>query len=289
MANKVRGRIFNIQRCCSGDGPGIRTTVFLQGCPLHCLWCHNPESQSFQPQVSFRKESCLNCGNCRELEPGTACRKTPENRCSGCGICVKECPAGALTLQGTLTDVESVMATVLRDKFFYEQSGGGMTLSGGEPLAQAEFSAALLKAAKSENIHTAVETSGALPWKNFELLLEYCDLWLFDIKAVSSRYKELTGADYSVVKENLLRLLSAGKAVVLRIPLVAGANCEDAFLADLETLAALPGIEKVDILPYHDFGRGKSAMCGKAEPDWEKFSTPDAEIIELYRKRLNSR
>ena len=283
---KNYGRIFDIQRCCSGDGPGIRTTVFLQGCPLHCLWCHNPESQSFLPQVSFRHESCINCGKCRKLAPGIECRKFPEHRCSGCGICVKECPAGALKLLGRKVSVQEVMQTVLRDKFFYQESGGGLTLSGGEPLAQPEFAAELLKTAKQEDIHTALETSGAVPWKNFAEVLPWCDLWLFDIKAAPERYAELTGGDYALVKNNSLQLLSAGKKVVLRVPLVCGANCEDGLLNELITLSQLPGVVSVDILPYHDMGKGKSTMCGKIEPEWENFSAPPPEVINFWKQQL---
>ncbi len=283
---KNSGRIFDVQRCCSGDGPGIRTTVFLQGCPLHCQWCHNPESQSFLPQVSFRRESCINCGKCRKLLPGIECRRFPEKCCSGCGVCVKECPGGALTLLGRKVTVQEVMQTVVRDKFFYQESGGGLTLSGGEPLVQADFSASVLNAAKSENIQTAVETSGAVPWKNFEKVLPWCDLWLFDIKAAPERYTELTGGDYALVKNNLLQLLSAGEKVILRVPLVYRANCEDGLLNELITLSQHPGVAGVDILPYHDMGKGKSTMCGRMEPEWEKFSAPLPEVVDFWKQKL---
>ena len=189
----------------------------------------------------------------------------------------------ALTLQGRWVSADEVMAVVRRDKFYYDLSGGGVTLSGGEPLAQFQFAAALLRAAKVENIHTAVETSGAVPWKNFTAMLPYCDQWLFDIKAAPDRYFEVTGGDYALIKSNLMQLLAAGKKVVLRVPLVMGGNCEDGFLAELKELAQLDGVEKIDILPYHDLGRGKSTMCGKAEPDWERFAAPDDETLSSYR------
>lgn len=278
------GRIFNIQRFCTGDGPGIRTTVFFQGCPLHCLWCHNPESQTFLPQVSRREESCINCGKCRKMMPDRFCRLIPKNVCSGCGKCVKNCPGGALTLLGKVVTAEDVMEVLRRDKFYFDHSGGGVTLSGGEPLAQVEFAREVLKAAKAENIHTAIETSGAVPWENFDKVLPLCDLWLFDIKAAPHRYTGLTGGNYEQIKDNLLRLLASGGRVILRVPLVMGGNCEEAFYDELSALADLPGVEKVDILPYHDLGRGKSTMCGKAEPPWERFSVPDKETLARYER-----
>ena len=185
---------------------------------------------------------------------------------------------------GRSVSVNEVMSILLRDKFYFDHSGGGVTLSGGEPLAQPEFARELLKAAKAENIHTAIETSGAVPWKNFTAVLELCDLWLFDVKAAPERYRELTGGDYGEIKNNLLRLSESGKMVILRVPLVMGGNCEEAFFNELTVLAKLPCVAGVDILPYHDLGRGKSTMCGKAEPPWERFAAPDEEILKRYRQ-----
>lgn len=279
MARELTGRIFNIQRYCAGDGPGIRTTVFFQGCPLHCVWCHNPESHPFSPRVSFQKNACIGCGRCKNFLPGENCRRRPECLCSGCGLCVKECPGAALTLLGRSVSVEDVMRIVRRDRFYYDETGGGLTLSGGEPLAQTEFALSLLSAAKEEGISTAVETSGAVPPQQFERVIGKCDLFLFDIKAPGSRYQELTGADFELVYRNLRSLSAAGNRMILRVPMVRGKNADEEFLALLKELSGLPHVESLELLPYHDMGRGKAETAGLREADWDSMSAPPEELI----------
>lgn len=287
MAHELYGRIFDIQRFCTGDGPGIRTTVFFQGCPLHCEWCHNPESRVFQPRVSFKPSSCISCGRCKIMQPGISCRRTPGIHCSGCGICIEECPGCALTLLGRSISVEDVMRTVLRDLEYYRESDGGLTLSGGEPLCQSDFAHALLLAAKNAGIRTAVETSGAVPRAALEKVVARCDLFLFDIKTVPERYRTLTGADPELIFSNLHFLSDSGCRIILRVPLVNGKNVEDKLLAFLKKLSCMQGVKCIDILPYHDMGRGKASMAGLPEADWQTMSPPSEILQARWSEQLN--
>ena len=264
--------VFDIEKFAVHDGPGIRTVVFIKGCPLHCLWCHNPESQSFEPELLFDPDKCTRCGKCVSVCPQhfhtIAEGKHSFNRaaCIHCGKCAEFCPAEALKAVGRKMSVEKVMEEVMKDRVFYENSGGGITLSGGEPLSHFTFTAALLKAAKAAGLHTAIETSGFAPWERIGELLCAVDLWLWDVKAVPEKYERLTGVPAQPILENLKKLDQAGAAVVLRCPLVPGINDEDAALHHIAELAnGLKNVQRIDLEPYHPMGEGKSRELGRKD------------------------
>jgi pyruvate formate lyase activating enzyme len=264
------GTIFDIKHFAIHDGPGIRTTVFLKGCTLSCLWCHNPESISPHPQLLFTPQKCIGCDNCFEACPEAAQRKVGGvhvidwERCRARGDCVDGCYAGALEMAGYSASVDDVMEEVLRDRTFHANSGGGITLSGGEPLAQYGFSAALLRAAKDDGLHTALDTSGHAPWPRLEETLRHTDLVLYDLKHMDpERHAELTGVSNELIHENLRRLDRLGASTWIRIPLIPGLNDDDANLkATGEILTQLENVERVEILRYHRLAETKYASAG---------------------------
>lgn len=274
--------VFDIEKFAVHDGPGIRTVVFIKGCPLHCLWCHNPESQSFEPELLFDPGKCSRCGKCVSVCP-QHCHDLTDGKhsfnrtaCIHCGSCADTCPAEALKAVGRKMSVDEVMAEVEKDRVFYRDSGGGVTLSGGEPLAHFAFTSALLKASKEAGIHTAVETSGFAPWERIRELLPLVDLWLWDVKAVPEKHEELTGVPIQPILENLKKLDQAGASVILRCPLVPGINDEDAALHHIAGLAnTLENVQRIDLEPYHPMGEGKSRNLGRSDIFHAPFASGD--------------
>ncbi len=285
-ADAVRGRVFDIQRFAIHDGPGIRTTVFLKGCPLQCAWCHNPESQQHQVEVSWDPAKCIGCGYCFKACP-QGCHTLEDGRhlldrthCLQCGVCAAQCYARALEVIGRDISVAETLQEVLKDQPFYDTSGGGLTVSGGEPMAQFVFTRALLRAAKAAGLHVCLETAGFAPWEQYEQLLGSVDLFLFDYKESDPvRHRAFTGVPPDVILANLERLDARGAALVLRCPIIPGCNARDDHFAALAALAnRLPRVQAVNLMPYHPLGESKRVRLGQtAETPAGRFPE-DAEI-----------
>ena len=264
------GLVFHVQRFSLHDGPGIRTTVFLKGCPLSCRWCHNPEGMRTAAEILATPDRCIGCGACVEACPhglpsgvggGWAASK---DLCEACGLCADACPTGARRLAGRAVSVEGLVEEVLRDRVFYSQSGGGVTFSGGEPLRQAAFVLACLEALREEGVHTAVDTCGLVDRDDLLRAAAIADLFLFDIKhADDAVHSEWAGAPNGRILANLEALAGAHDEIWVRVPVVPGVN-DDAFnlRRTAELAASLPGVQRVSLLPYHGFGEHKRDRVG---------------------------
>ncbi len=265
--HKNNGMIFNIQKYSLHDGPGIRTVVFLKGCPLHCPWCSNPESQSIKVQITWNKEKCTHCNTCVTSCPENAIQSLnnsiviDETLCTGCLLCTQVCPTNALSFEGELRSVDEIMVEVIKDIPFYEESGGGMTLSGGEVLQQASFATQLLKEAKKHHIHTAAETTCYCDKDAFSHFIKHLDLLLCDIKHYdSNKHQDVIGAPLEQILENIRYAVEQGLEVVARIPVIPDFNYS---LDDAEKFCQLLtslGITKVSLLPFHNYGENKYAL-----------------------------
>ena len=277
MAVLATGLVFNIQRFSIHDGPGIRTTVFLKGCPLRCFWCHNPEGLRPKLEIQFTASRCINCGACVAACPegaqqaGPAERVFDRERCNGCGLCVPVCYAEALQLTGKQMTAEQVLAEVLPDRPFYETSGGGVTLSGGEPMLQAEFTLAILEGCKAHGLHTAIETTAHTRWRHLEAALPLVDLFMIDIKQLDPlKHRAATGVSNTRILANIRRLAATGKPMILRIPVVPTVN------ASVGDVAAIAGFVRelaqsradagaglsLELLPFHRLASDKYTSLG---------------------------
>ena len=270
-ARTAAGVLFDVKRFAIHDGPGIRTTAFLKGCPLACTWCHNPESQRPDPELLERPDRCTGCGACVAACPERAIRierghaTTDRDRCTACGACVPVCPAEARSIVGVMWTAEALISELAEDGLFFEQSGGGITCSGGEPLHQPAFCAAVLRGCRERGIHTAVDTCGVARESALLSVAEETDLFLYDLKLMDdARHRRATGASNAAVLSNLERLDRWGKRVWIRIPLIPGVNDDEENLAELVGFVhKLRRVEAVQVLPYHRGGEAKWAGLGR--------------------------
>ena len=296
--NSTTGIVTDFKRFAVHDGDGIRTTVFLKGCPLRCVWCHNPESIFPKPELAFYSEKCTGCGECTRVCPNGAhifeAGDTPDSyihklnrtKCVACGKCAEVCVSGALKLCGRRMSVDEVMKIVAEDRIFYETSNGGMTLSGGEPTLQPEFTLALLRAAKEDGISTALDTCGCAKREVYESLLPYTDIFLYDIKHITDEgHIRCTGRPNRQILDNLRFLSDAGAKIEIRIPLVPGYNDDAETLDGIGRMLSTVNITKAKLLPYHSYARSKYLSLGIPDtlPDVER---PSSEKLEAAAKLL---
>ena len=266
----MTGVIFDIKRYSIHDGPGIRTTIFLKGCPLSCWWCHNPESQSAFSEVIYRPDRCIGCGACEAVCPVGAIALTQRgyvadpDRCTGCGECARVCPAEAREMIGRVVNVEDILKEIEKDVLFFDESGGGVTFSGGEPLSQPGFLAEILKACSERDIHTVVDTCGFAPREAFEKIEPFVRLFLFDLKIMDPEiHRNFTSVSNELILSNLQWLSDQGAKVIIRIPVIPGVNDNDENMeATGKFLAGFPSRPEVNLLPYHASAREKYRRFG---------------------------
>lgn len=287
--NTDRGLVFDIQRFSIHDGPGIRTTVFLKGCPLSCLWCHNPEGQEATSEMFFTPAKCVGCLSCvrmceRKCHRAEGGRHVYDRQtCVRCGACVRGCYAGALEIAGKEMTVEEVLREVEKDKPFYGNSGGGMTVSGGEPLLQHAFARALLKSARAAGLHICLETSGWGSEKRVLSIASFVDLFLYDVKDTDpARHRKHTGVPNDQLLANLAALDRKGARIILRCPVIPGINDRPDHFRALGRLAdVLHGVEAVEVLPYHALGTSKSQRLGRT-PRLPDLSAPSDATVQAW-------
>lgn len=287
-----QGIVYNIQRMSTKDGPGIRTTVFLKGCPLRCLWCSNPESQEFAPQMLFFGHLCTGCGSCVEVCPHGAIKMenghAVQDRClcTSCGTCARVCHSKAREMSGKMMTVEEVLSVVRKDSLFFENSGGGVTFGGGEPTAAGHFFLDLAEAALDEGWHVTVDTCGYCPEDRFAQVLKVVDLLLFDCKHMDpARHKALTGIDNSLILRNMKTALKSGREIRIRMPLMPSLNDSEENIAAMAAFFLPLRKKEIEIMPCHAFGRNKYSALGMPHPTVRQYEPEELKEVQGYFAR----
>ncbi len=281
--------IFDIQRGSFVDGPGIRTTVFFKGCNLSCAWCHNPESQNGRIQRMWYESKCVKCGKCAAVCPEKAVSfengelSLDSTACRLCGKCALFCQVDAISICGREVTVDEIFSEIVKDKTFYESSGGGVTFSGGECMLHPDVIAELCEKCRSAGINTAIDTAGCVPWASFEKVVGLADIFLYDIKCVTPELsREFIGVDNSLILDNYKKLLERGCEVIVRVPMIVECSANDAEFSKIAEFLRSNRPAKVELLPYHALGENKFRALGRGEP--RRFTAPAAEALAGYRE-----
>jgi pyruvate formate lyase activating enzyme len=287
------GMIFDIQKYAIHDGPGIRTTIFFKGCPLRCWWCQNPEGQDLKPELIYRKSRCIDCGECVKNCPQEAISLGAEHvsinreNCVLCDNCSRICPSEALSIAGKQVSVKEILEEIEKDMTFFNESGGGVTFSGGEPLLQHDFLNALLNECKERDIHTIVQTCGFAPYETIDRVRDNVDLFWYDIKIMDDRkHAKYTGASNEHILENLKKLAENGSSIVISFPIIPGINDDAKNVTRIaQFIQPLPNIERVNLLPYHRAGIEKYKSLGKPYK-LDRIQPPSDQRIRSIKEKI---